>query len=271
MSGDLRLDGYLARIGYDGTIAADLATLAGLHAAHVNAIPFEDLDPLLRRPVRLDLASLQDKLVDNRRGGYCFEQNVLFKAVLEAIGFTVTGLTARVRWMSPPDSPLSPREHMLLKVDLPEGSYLADVGFGACLLEAPLQLRTGIEQRTAMGNFRLAEADGHYWLSAWQPDGWRVMYAFDLHPQIHADYELGNWYAATCPDLPFLGTLIMERLSRDRRYKLIDRRFVVERRDGEVASERVLGSPEEMRQIIEQTFNVVPPAPAEEIFARLGA
>ncbi|SJZ35783.1 N-hydroxyarylamine O-acetyltransferase [Enhydrobacter aerosaccus] len=270
MASGFRLNKYLARIGYAGTVAADFTTLAAIHAAHVDAIPFEGLDPLLRRPVKLDLETLQDKLVDGRRGGYCFEQNALFKAALEAIGFAVTGLAGRVRWMSPPDSPLGPREHMLLKVDLPEGSYLADVGFGACLLDTPLQLRTDIEQRTAMGTFRLSEAEGLYWLSARQPDGWRVKYAFDLQPQIQADYELGNWYTSTSPLVPFGSVLIMERLARDKRYKLINRRFAIEARDGELASERLLDSPEELRQVLEETFNIVPPVPAVEVFVRLG-
>jgi N-hydroxyarylamine O-acetyltransferase len=200
----LRLDDYLRRIGYRGPRRADLATLAALHAAHVDAIPFEGFDPLLRRPVHLGLGAVQDKLVGSRRGGYCFEQNVLFKAVLEALGFAVTGLTGRVRWMSPPDSPLGPREHMLLKVDLPEGAYLADVGFGACLLDTPLVFKADVEQRTAMGTYLLSESDGMFTLRAKQPDGWRVMYMFDLHPQIHADFELGNWYTSTSPGTPLV-------------------------------------------------------------------
>src|SRR5664280_1308939 len=92
MSKDFRLENYLARIGFRGPTEPNLTTLAAIHAAHVNAIPFEGFDPLLRRPVKLDLASLQEKLVESRRGGYCFEQNVLLKAALEAIGFKVTGL-----------------------------------------------------------------------------------------------------------------------------------------------------------------------------------
>ena len=119
MSSAFRLDKYLARIGFNGPIGPDLATLSTIHAAHVDAIPFEGFDPLLRRPVNLDIGSIQEKLVDSRRGGYCFEQNLLFKSALDAIGFRVTGLAARVRWTSPPDSPLGPRTHMLLKVDLP--------------------------------------------------------------------------------------------------------------------------------------------------------
>src|SRR5258708_24884028 len=223
MAREFRLDDYLARIGCGGPIGPDLATLAAIQAAQVDAIPFEGLDPLLRRPVRLDLASLQAKLVDSRRGGYCFEQNVLFKAALEAIGFKVTGLGGRVRWMSPPDSPLGPKVHMMLKVDLPEGPYLADVGFGVCVLDTPLQLKADVEQRTAMGTYRLTQAtDGLFSLSAKQPAGWRTMYVFDLVPQLQSDYEVGNWFASTNSSLPFVSTLIMERLDGDKRYKLMN-------------------------------------------------
>ena len=133
---EFRLDDYLARIGFRGSVEPNFATLAALHCQHVNAIPFEGLDPLVGLPVNLDLGALQRKLVRSRRGGYCFEQNILFKAALETIGFKVTGLTARVLWMSPPDSPLGPKTHMLLKVDLPDGPRLADVGFDCAELMA---------------------------------------------------------------------------------------------------------------------------------------
>ena len=269
MSNEFRLNNYLERIGYDGKLEPDLNTLAALHAAHVRAIPFEGIDPLLRRPVKLDLASVQAKLVDDRRGGYCFEQNALFKAALEAIGFEVTGLSGRVRWMSPPESPLGPRVHMMLKVDLPEGPYLADVGFGVCLLDAPLKLQTGIDQRTAMGTYRLSQSDGLFWLAAQRSAGWRVMYVFDLQPQIPTDYELGNWFTSTGPNVPFTNMLLMERLDGERRYKLIDRTFRVEARDGEVVEERQIQSPDELRQIIDEHFKMTLPAPAEEIFGRI--
>jgi N-hydroxyarylamine O-acetyltransferase len=269
MSIKFQLDKYLARIGFSGRVVPDLATLAAVHAAHVNAIPFEGFDPFLRRPVKLDLVSVQEKLVDSRRGGYCFEQNILLKAALETIGFKITGLGGRVRWMSPPDSPLGPREHMLLKVDLPEGPYLADVGFGACLLDTPLQLETDVEQRTAMGTFRLNEVEGLWTLSAKQPAGWRVKYVFNMEPQIQSDYELGNWFTSTNPLAPFLSMIIMERLSADRRYKLIDRSFIIEERDGQVATERLINSADELHQVLDETFSVTPPAPIEEIFARV--
>lgn len=152
MTDELRLDRYFERIGFVGPIKPDLTTLSAIQAAHVNAIPFEGLDPLLRRPVKLDMASLQHKLLASRRGGYCFEQNAVLRGALEAVGFKVTGLGARVRWMSQADSPLGPKIHMLLKVDLPDGPYIADAGFGACMLDAPLRLE---------GQYRAEDSDGH--------------------------------------------------------------------------------------------------------------
>jgi N-hydroxyarylamine O-acetyltransferase len=270
MLGEFRLDKYLGRVGFHGTARPDLETLTALHVAHVNAIPFEGLDPFLRRPVKLDLASVRAKLVDSRRGGYCFEQNLLLKAALEAIGFKITGLGARVRWMSPPESPLGPRTHMLLTVDLPGGPYLADTGFGACVLDSPLRFQTDSEQHTAMGTYLLSESDGLYSLSAKRLEGWRSMYVFNLEPQIQSDFELGNWYTSTSPLVPFTNMLIMERVSGGKRYKLASRRFMVEGRDGVLEAERSIASAAELAQILDETFHVTLPAPAEEIFSRTG-
>ena len=270
MPNGFRLENYLARIGYHGPTEVNYKTLAALQALHLDAIPFEALDPFLRRPVNLDLASVVAKLVDGERGGYCFEQNLLFKAALERIGFDVTPLAGRVRWMSPPDSPLGPKTHMLLKVDLADGPYLADVGFGACLLDAPLQLKTDVEQTTAMGTYRLTQSDGLFSLSAKRGGGWRTLYVFDLHPQIQADYDLGNWFTSTNPSIPLTSRLIMERLADGRRYRLIDRLLSAEARDGEVITERTLASAGEFSEVLRDTFKVTPPVPAEEIFNKTG-
>jgi N-hydroxyarylamine O-acetyltransferase len=267
MTDRFQLDHYLARIGFAGPIKPDLTTFSAIHGAHVNAIPFEGMDPLLRRPVKLDMASLQHKLVCSRRGGYCFEQNAVLKAALESAGFKVMGLGARVRWMSQPDSPLGPKIHTMLRVDLPDGMYLADAGFGACMLDAPLRLETDITQRTAMGTYRFSEAGGLFWLSTKRPAGWRMMYAFDLEPPHPSDYELGNWYASTSPFAPFTSTLMMQRVSHDRRYKLVNSQLTVENADGEIVSERMLGTAEELHEVLNNTFNTTPPVPIEEVFA----
>ena len=111
MSKNFRMADYLRRIGFGDSVKSDYATFAAMHLAHVNSIPFEGLDPLIGRPVKLDIDSVQRKLLDCRRGGYCFEHNMLFMAALKNIGFNVTGLAARVRWMSPPNGPLGQGTH----------------------------------------------------------------------------------------------------------------------------------------------------------------
>src|SRR5579872_7296918 len=143
------VESYFKRIDYRDTPAADLRTLRALHLRHAQTIPFENLNPLLRLPVRLDLESLEQKLIHDGRGGYCFEQNRLFSQVLRHLGYRVTDLAARVIWNAPPDAPIRARQHMLLRVDLDESSYLADVGFGGLTLTVPLRLQTDIAQATS--------------------------------------------------------------------------------------------------------------------------
>jgi N-hydroxyarylamine O-acetyltransferase len=150
----LDLDAYFRRIGYAGGREPTLDTLAALHLRHVQAIAFENLNPLLGWPVALDLASLERKLVHGGRGGYCFEQNLLFGHVLGTLGFRVTGLAARVQWNRPEDA-LRALTHQLLRVDLADGPYIADVGFGGQTLTGPLRLEPGLEQTTPHEPFRL--------------------------------------------------------------------------------------------------------------------
>jgi len=267
MTDDFDLDAYFARIGYGGPAKPDLATLSALHAAHVAAIPFEGLNPLAGLPVKLDLASLQAKMVARRRGGYCFEQNHLFRGALEAIGFTVTGLGARVVWMSPPGAPLGPRGHMLLKVDVDGAPWLADVGFGAHLLDAPLRLDVGPEQATPVARYRLQQDGDLLALAACQNDDWRRCYVFDLSPQLPADYEVANWYMSTFPGI-FTNMLVIERLTGEARFNLVNTRLT-ERRPGGTASERTLASADELAAVLDEVFDIEPPVPAAQLFAKI--
>src|SRR5262245_23414684 len=120
------LDAYFDRIGYDGPVAPTLDVLKSIHRLHPQTIPFENLDPFLDRPVELDIASLQRKMVGGLRGGYCFEHNLLFMEVLKALGFSVSGLGARVLWNQPAGA-ITARSHMLLRVELDGCTWLADV------------------------------------------------------------------------------------------------------------------------------------------------
>jgi N-hydroxyarylamine O-acetyltransferase len=270
MSDQFDLDRYFRRIGYSGTASPDLKTLVALHERHVSEIPFENLDPLTGRTVRLDLPALQEKLVASRRGGYCFEQNLLFKAALEALDFRVTGLAARVRWMMQPDRPLGPRSHMLLRVDLPEGPYLADVGFGAQLLDAPLRLVPDLEQETPAAQYRLTRSDGLLSLATRAPTDWQTMYLFTLDSQVLADYEMANWFTSTHPQVWFRKRLLVQRVAPDVRHTLSNVQLV-ERRHGAEQSERTLASAAEFSTTLEELFGLSPPIPAAQLYERLAS
>jgi len=173
VSSPFDLDAYLERIGYTGPRTATLETLEALHALHPAAIPFENLNPLLGWPVALDVESLQAKLVAGGRGGWCYEHNTLFRHALDALGFSVTSLGARVLWNTPPGSPVGARHHMLLLVDLGGTLYIADVGFGGNVLTAPLRLEPHILQPTPHELHRLSPLDDGFILEASLNGEWR--------------------------------------------------------------------------------------------------
>jgi N-hydroxyarylamine O-acetyltransferase len=261
------LDGYLRRIGFEDAARPDLETLSAIHALHVAAIPFEGIDPLIGRPAQLDVASLQAKMVRSRRGGYCFEQNILFKTALEAIGFSVTGLAGRVVWMGDGATP-GPRSHMLLRVDLPEGLFLADVGFGAHLLDAPLRLEAGQEQPTAAAVYRIERDGDAFALAAHDCGCWRRVYVFNLEPQLAPDYDMANWYMSTHPDSLFTKMLIVERLTGEVRRNLVNTWLIERWRDGRV-EERNLSSAEDLAETLDRLFGIDLPGPAAELFAKI--
>jgi N-hydroxyarylamine O-acetyltransferase len=268
LTSEFDLDAYLARIGYAGPVAPDLATLSALHARQVDAIPFENLDVLMGRGVRLDLESLQAKLVGARRGGYCYELNSLFKAALEAIGFQVTGLAGRVRWMAPPDRPMGARTHMALRVDLPEGPYLADVGFGGHLLDHPIRFEPDLEQTTPQARLKLTREGSDLMLWTLIGEGWRTIYLLGLEPQLPADYAVGNWFTSTHPEVIFASSLMMERLTPDERISLFNTRLTERPRSGE-ARQRVIESGADLGEVLQALFGLDAPDPSDAVFEHL--
>ena len=270
MTPAIDLDAYFDRIGYAGPWEPTLAVLQTLHRLHPEAIAFENLDPLMGERVSLDIADLQAKLVRGGRGGYCYEQNGLFKAVLTALGFQVQGLAARVRWGLAEDAPPRPRTHMALLVDLPEGGFVADVGFGGMTMSAPLALRPGAAQPTPHEPFRLAEtADGRFDLQAEVGDGWRTLYRFDLAPHLDADYEPMNWFTATHPTSPFPSSLMAARALPGRRLALSNARYTV-RDIGREPVERTLSSLTELGRVLSEDFGIALPPGFERVGPKLG-
>jgi N-hydroxyarylamine O-acetyltransferase len=266
MSSDTSFDlsAYFDRIGYDGTRAPTLETLRAIQLLHPQAIAFENLNPLLTLPVRLDIESLQEKLIRSRRGGYCFEHNGLLLHALRALGFRVTGLAARVVWNQPDPSATTARSHMVLKVELEEGTYIADVGFGMSPT-APLRLVPDIAQETPHESFRLLESNGVYTLQCnLKGHQWMSFYLFDLQEQAPVDYQVANHYVSTWPTSHFVTSLIAARATADGRYGLRNNKLSIHQRGGE-SEQRTLTSAAEISAVLKDLFGVV--VPDEPAFA----
>jgi len=242
--GKLDLDAYLRRIGYDGPAGTDPSrtTLAALHRAHLAAIPFENLNLMLGRGIQVDLESIQAKLVDQKRGGYCYEHGQLFGAALERLGFQVDRLLARV---GPDGEPVRPRTHLTLRVRTADGgTWLADVGFGSSP-PAPLALTPPTSAPPASG--APSNANGPQDLDDWiydiVPDGtpgtwklrelqageWVTLYRYEDQPAYPADVVMSNHYTATYPESWFLQLPIVVRRDVGAIHSLLGRTYTVTR------------------------------------------
>lgn len=250
-------EAYFRRIGYSGSRTANLETLRAIHLAHATSIPFENLDPLLGKPVLLDAASLQEKILHRGRGGYCFEQNLLLAVALQHCGFHVSGLAARVVWNQPADIATA-RTHMLLKVDIGGAVFLADVGFGAVSLTSPLRFEPEIEQATPHEPFRLRPVGSEYLMEVSLRGEWMPLYRFDLTEHSLNDYEVANWYVCTHPKSFFTFSLIAARPDVDRRYTFRDAEFAVHHVGGETSRRRI-ESATELRRVLEESFLITLP------------
>jgi len=219
------LDAYFARIGYDGPRAPTLDVLRALHALHPAAIPFEAIDCLLDRGVDISPAAVDAKLIAGRRGGYCFEQNSLFARVLNALGFQVTGHAARVRWNMAEGAPAQPRTHQVLKVEVEGEPWLADVGFGGCVLTAPLRMIAGQEHVTPHDTYRLWPIGEEIRLQVLRNGDWVPAYDLSLTPCEPRDYEMANWFTSTHPTSHFRANLLAGRTTQEARYGLLFNRL----------------------------------------------
>ncbi|TIT02864.1 MAG: arylamine N-acetyltransferase [Mesorhizobium sp.] len=261
------IDAYFARIGYTGLRDASLETLKSLHLLHPQAIPFENLDPFLGHPVRLDLASLQEKIVARGRGGYCFEHNLIFMHVLKALGFAVSGLAARVLWGQPDDA-ITARSHMLLRVELDGRTYVADVGYGGLTLTAPLLLRPGLEQKTPHETFRMVETGDHFRLQANVGGDWRTIYRFDMQQNYEVDYSVSNHFLSTHPTSHFLSSVIAARALPGRRYALRNNRLSTHHLGGRT-EQMEIATAAELADVLEGPLEIaIPDRSAFEAMAR---
>lgn len=264
--GLLDLDAYLARIGHTGDLSPTPETLRALHRAHVLAVPFENLEVLLGRPVLLDLPALQDKIVRGARGGYCFEHARLFAAALERLGFGVTGLSSRVGMGS---DRVRPATHAVLRVETAETPetgrvWICDVGFGAGPLE-PIGFADGAATADSGWSFRLerraapgAPSGAEEWtLRERRADGgdWLELHTFTANPQYAVDWVVGSHYVSTHPRSPFVRRPVVQRTGPDVRQALHGTTWTTTVRADGSRRERKL-EPHEVPKVLEDVFGI---------------
>lgn len=252
MSSSVNLDNYFERIGYKGNESVTLETLKILHQKHTESIPFENLNPFLGMKVRLDPNSLEQKMIKNKRGGYCFEQNLLFREVLRLIGFDTKGLAARIHWNKDEDE-ITSRGHMLLLIEINNNQYIVDVGFGRLTLTSPLRLETGTKQDTPHEPYRLIRKGEYFLMQTLVREEWKDVYQFNLVENFLEDYEVTNWYLSNHPASHFVTGLIAARPAPGRRYTLRDNKFSIHHLNKK-SETRYLETPGEIRNVLETHF-----------------
>lgn len=256
------LDAYMDRIGYKGSRIPSLDVLNGVTSAHVRTIPFENLDILLGKKININVNAVFEKLVIQKRGGYCFEQNGLLLYVLKLLGFQVTPISARVRLDKPRDF-TPPRTHVFLRVEISGKTWLADVGVGGVSLTSAIQLIENVEQKTNHETRRIVFEKNLYFHQVLYATGWTDVCEFTLEEMPEIDRELANWFTSTHPKSHFKDRLIVAMAGDDgKRYTLVNREFSERDRDG-LAIKTVVKSPKELIQILNEKFNLTFPPDTE--------
>ncbi|CAN5836770.1 N-hydroxyarylamine O-acetyltransferase [soil metagenome] len=246
------LDAYFGRINYTGSRAPTLETLHALAAAHVQTIPFENIDVLLGRPIDLEPAALEKKLVHARRGGYCFEQNGLMLAVLQTMGYRAQPISARVRYQRPREF-TPPRTHLFVRVELDE-SWLVDVGVGAMSSTAALRLDDEGEQATPHEPRRLLRENGLIYHQVKLAGEWQDVNEFTLEEMPMTDRVVASWFTSTHPQSHFRNRLLVARAAPDgARIGLLNTELSIRDRNGH-AEKRTIATQDKLLSVLREHF-----------------
>ena len=257
MSDDIDLTGYFERIGFSGSIAPTLETLTTLVELHAAAIPFENISPLTGEPVRLERLNLQQKLIFDKRGGYCLEQNQLFHWVLETLGYeNIDILSARV--VLGGDNAEDADSHILLAVPVGANTYLTDVGFGGRSPTAPIRIRADAEQETPHEVYRLTGGDPEWRLEGKFDGEWLALYVFDMTPRGADEFQAMNDRVSSAGR--FRDNLTVGRAMKGRRHGLVNLTYRTHTPAGETETTH-LKSVAEIRDVLSGPFGIsLPPA-----------
>jgi N-hydroxyarylamine O-acetyltransferase len=224
-----QIDAYLKRIDYTGSLAVSIETLRGLHSAHVFHIPFENLDIHLGKGISLEPDAIFDKLVQDRRGGYCYEMNGLFSAVLLALGFDLIRLQGRIMFGH---TEVRPRSHQVSLINLDGQQWIADVGYGGRGLLEPIRLIPDEAVQQYTETFRLLEDDFYGYILQSKIEGeWQNLVGFTLEPQHPVDYRFPNYWNSTSPDSNFVMHRTVAMATPEGRKILTDMQLKIRRHD----------------------------------------
>lgn len=248
------IQAYLNHIGYGGSLTPTFDTLYHLHLHHTQTIAFENLSSFTGAEVRLDIASLMEKFITAKRGGFCYEHNTLFQYVAEKIGFKTIGLAARVR-LNVADVVMTPRSHMLLLVKADGEQWIADTGFGGMSLPVPIRFVMNEIQPTPHGDYRLRFINNCYQLEATVKKEWKLLYLFDLTAQHAVDYEVFNWFVSRNPSSLFVNNLVAARAAKEGRHVLHNTQYSFYSTTGNL-EKRELVSIQEIKATLEDTFHI---------------
>ena len=252
---------YLQRLGFDAPPAPTLETLRQLQLRHTGVFPFENLTTLSGEPVLIDLPSIEQKVLHDGRGGYCYELNNLFLALLQELGFDARAISGRVV-MGQPEGSWTARTHRLSLVIIDDVRYITDVGFGGMVPTAPLLLDTRAEQATPHESYRIdLHVDG-FTLRANVAGEWRAMYIFDLQRQEDIDFAVGNWYVSTHPESSFVKQLMVARTGEGWRRTLNNGSFAIHR-IGQDSERRQVTDVQELIGLLGSEFGIRVPEQAQ--------
>ena len=259
------LSAYLRRIEVQGPLKADLPTLKRIHNAHVRSIPFENLAVVLKEQVSLQAPDVEDKLVRQEGGGYCFEHNGLLARMLRTIGFEVDELAGRAR-VGRERSHTPPRTHVWLRISIDGKKWMVDAGLGGLTPTMPLQWRDGAPQRTPHDMRRIICEHGRWFHQVHINGAWRDVCELLLEPMPAPDREVANWYTSQHPNSDFRSRLMAARATEHGRATLSNRSLTL--RSHSSAERRELKSATSLRTRLAEHFGLqVSARQAEQLFA----
>lgn len=259
---------YFNRINYRSNPLPDLKTLEELHRCHTLAIPFENFDAFTENEVKIDLESLFDKIVLKKRGGYCFEQNLLFFEVLKHLGFKVSLIGARV--LIGREKDVVPQQtHIMSLIEIDNVQYLSDVGFGSNTPEAPFRFVLDNEQQALHDHLRISALDDDFVLEKKILGNWKRLNRFNLNRVYYSDCEVANFFVYAHPTSKFRNNLMVSRILPEGRITLDNLEFSFYPYDGEIIK-KTIDSEEELEKFLTKDFEFPDEVITKKLLEKLG-